>query len=64
MNLEREDLEKDLVFVCFIIMENKLKPITTKEIDVLRNASIRCVMVTGDNILTATYIAKQCNLID
>jgi cation-transporting ATPase 13A3/4/5 len=46
--LLREDVESSLIFLGLIIMENRLKPETTGIIGVLRNASIRTVMVTGE----------------
>lgn len=40
-------MEKNLNFVGLIVMENKLKPETTPVINELREANIRCIMVTG-----------------
>jgi cation-transporting P-type ATPase 13A2 len=62
--MRREDAESDLAFAGFIIFENKLKPTTTSIIDELGTAGIRKVMCTGDNILTAISVARECNLID
>ena len=62
--MERSDAESDLTFVGFIIFENKLKPATTEVIDELNSAAIRSVMCTGDNILTAISVARECHLID
>jgi len=61
--LQREDLENDLVFIGFIIMENRIKAATPNCIMKLHAAEIRTVMVTGDNILTAISVAKQCGMI-
>lgn len=41
-------MEKNLNFVGLIVMENKLKPETTPVIKELREANIRCIMVTGE----------------
>lgn len=41
-------MEKNLNFVGLIVMENKLKPETTLVIKELREANIRCIMVTGE----------------
>src|SRR6195952_4452004 len=60
----RIEAESDLNFVGFIIFENKLKDATTGVIDELAEANIRRVMCTGDNILTAISVARECNLID
>lgn len=62
--MKREEAESNLEFVGFIIFENKLKDTTTDVIDELRGANIRTVMCTGDNILTAISVARECNLID
>jgi len=62
--LRREEVECDLDFVGFIIFENKLKPTTAAVIDELLMSNIGVVMCTGDNILTAVSVARECNLID
>ncbi|ODV92055.1 hypothetical protein CANCADRAFT_30324 [Tortispora caseinolytica NRRL Y-17796] len=61
--LSRDDVESELEFVGFIIFENKLKPATTSVIHELRDADIRQVMCTGDNILTAVSVSKECGLV-
>ena len=62
--MRREDAESKLDFVGFIVFENKLKPTTTKIIHELRDANIRTVMCTGDNILTAISVGRECGLIE
>ena len=62
--MKREDAESKLNFVGFIVFENKLKPSTASVLDELSEAGIRRVMCTGDNILTAISVARECNLID
>ncbi|XP_071805048.1 polyamine-transporting ATPase 13A3-like [Asterias amurensis] len=61
--LNRDQVERDLTFVGLLIMQNKMKPETKPVIDELMNASIRTVMVTGDNILTAINIARKCGMV-
>ena len=61
--VERDGFEFDLTFMGFIIMENKLKPITTSIIDILQEAHVRTIMVTGDNVLTAISVARQCHIV-
>jgi len=63
MAAKREDLEFDLNFIGFLIMENKLKAVTTQIIDTLHSAEIRTIMVTGDNALTAISVARQCHIV-
>lgn len=62
--MKRPDVESGLDFVGFIIFENKLKPTTTAVLDELLRSNIGAVMVTGDNILTAISVARECNLIN
>ncbi|KAI9714775.1 MAG: hypothetical protein M1820_000064 [Bogoriella megaspora] len=62
--MKREEAESDLEFLGFIVFENKLKPTTTGVIQELTEANIRNVMCTGDNILTAISVARECELID
>lgn len=62
--MPRQDAEYDLRFVGFIIFENKLKDSTADVINEMNDAGIRNVMCTGDNILTAISVARECNLID
>jgi cation-transporting ATPase 13A2 len=62
--MKREEAESQLDFLGFIIFENKLKPTTTGVLEELGEASIRKVMCTGDNILTAVSVARECDLID
>lgn len=63
MSCERDEIEKDYTFVGFLIMENRLKPVTTGVIDLLHAADIRTIMVTGDNALTAISVARQCHIV-
>lgn len=62
--MTRADVESDLDFVGLIIFENKLKPTTSAVLDELLQSNIGAVMVTGDNILTAISVARECNLIN
>ena len=62
--MKREEAESNLDFAGFIVFENKLKDTTAEIISDLRDADIRTVMCTGDNILTAISVARECGLID
>lgn len=62
--MPRDELECDLTLTGFLIMENRLKPKTTQIIEELKRANIRPVMVTGDNVLTALSVARECHMID
>lgn len=60
---ERESVESGMTFAGFIIFENKLKKSTKPTLRSLNEAKIRTVMCTGDNILTAISVARECELI-
>ncbi|CAN6655068.1 vacuolar cation-transporting ATPase Ypk9p [Trichomonascus vanleenenianus] len=59
----RAEVESDLKLIGFIIFENKLKEHTTATIRELRNAKIRTVMCTGDNVLTAISVGRECHIV-
>lgn len=61
--LTRAEVESNLEFLGFIIFENKLKPSTSGVISELNGASIRNIMCTGDNILTAISVARESGMI-
>jgi predicted P-type ATPase len=63
-HLTREGLEENLTFSGLLVFQNKLKPETAATmIDLKHKANIRTIMATGDNIQTAAYVAKQCDLV-
>ncbi|XP_033763720.1 LOW QUALITY PROTEIN: probable cation-transporting ATPase 13A3 [Pecten maximus] len=62
--IQREQVEKDLRFLGLMVMENRLKPSSASVIHQLKEANIRPVMVTGDNMLTALSVARECGMID
>jgi len=59
--LTREDAECDLVFCGFIISECPLKEDTKSVIEELTQSAHEVKMITGDNQLTAAYIAQELN---
>jgi len=59
----RDEVEKNLNFLGFLIMQNKLKGATVKSIFELNEADIRTIMATGDNMLTAISVARKCGII-
>ncbi|KAJ5757043.1 uncharacterized protein N7511_007225 [Penicillium nucicola] len=61
--MTRTEAESNLEFLGFIIFENKLKPSTASVISELNEAGIRNVMCTGDNILTAISVARECKML-
>jgi len=66
--LRKDDLRKacesGLTFSALVVMENKLKPETRAVLEKLGEARVRCVMVTGDNVLTAITVAREAALFD
>ncbi|GAW12630.1 hypothetical protein ANO14919_020000 [Xylariales sp. No.14919] len=62
--IKREDVETGLEFVGFIIFENKLKETTAAVLRELNQSNIGSIMVTGDNILTAISVARNCSLVE
>ncbi|NWY68292.1 AT132 ATPase, partial [Erithacus rubecula] len=63
LQLPRDSVESDLNFLGFLVMKNVLKPESAPVIQLLRSASIRPVMVTGDNMLTALHVARGCRML-
>ena len=61
--IAREDAEKNLIFLGLLIVKNKLKERTKDSLIKYDNADLRMLMATGDNILTAICVSKECNLI-
>ncbi|KAM9445089.1 polyamine-transporting ATPase 13A2 isoform 1-T1 [Clarias gariepinus] len=61
-SIKRVDVEADLQFLGLLVMKNQVKPESAGAISVLRQALIRPVMVTGDNILTALNVARACGM--
>ena len=62
-SISREDVEKNMIFLGFLIVKNKLKEKTKESLIKYDEADLRMVMATGDNILTAICVSKECNLI-
>lgn len=61
--VKRSEVEAGLHFVGFAILLNCLKPETTPVILELQAARLRVVMITGDNIMTALCVAKECFIV-
>ncbi|KAF3827432.1 hypothetical protein GH733_002918 [Mirounga leonina] len=62
-NISRDVIENNMDFMGLIVMQNKLKQETPAVLEDLHKANIRTVMVTGDNMLTAVSVARDCGMI-
>jgi magnesium-transporting ATPase (P-type) len=63
MQVARDDIETDLKFLGVINFRNVMREETPAVIQELEGGEIRCVMVTGDSVLTAISIAKEASMI-
>ncbi|KAM4728657.1 polyamine-transporting ATPase 13A3-like isoform 2-T2 [Anableps anableps] len=61
--LSRDLIETNMEFLGLIIMQNKIKQETAGVLTVLQRANIRTLMVTGDNMLTAISVARDCGMV-
>ncbi|XP_056277596.1 polyamine-transporting ATPase 13A3-like isoform X5 [Pseudoliparis swirei] len=62
-SLSRVLIETNMEFLGLIIMQNKIKEETAGVLLELRQANIRTLMVTGDNMLTAISVARDCGMV-
>ena len=63
-HLKREEVERELHFAGFLILQCPLKDDAHKAIRMLNESSHRVVMITGDNPLTAVHVARQVEIVD
>ena len=61
--ITREKAESKLIFLGLLIVQNKLKEETKPTLNILEQAGLKMVMATGDNLLTAISVSKECELI-
>ena len=61
--IERSSVESNMIFLGLLVVQNKLKNATSISIETLQDSNYKMVMATGDNILTAISVAKECLLI-
>ncbi|CAG9462723.1 unnamed protein product [Pedinophyceae sp. YPF-701] len=61
---DEESLESDLTLVGLVGLEDPVRPEAPAAIEKCRHAGIKVRMLTGDNLVTGTSIAKQCGIID
>jgi len=63
-NLKREEVECDLHFAGFLVLQCPLKDDAIKAVRMLNESSHRVVMITGDNPLTAIHVARKVEIVD
>ncbi|KAL1986101.1 hypothetical protein VTN96DRAFT_6998 [Rasamsonia emersonii] len=63
-NYSREEIESDLNFAGFLVLQCPLKEDAVKAVRMLNESSHRVVMITGDNPLTAVHVARQVEIVD
>ncbi|KAF2402101.1 hypothetical protein EJ06DRAFT_508445 [Trichodelitschia bisporula] len=63
-DLKREDVEKDLHFAGFLVLQTPLKDDAKQAVRMLNESSHRCIMITGDNPLTAVHVAREVEIVD
>ncbi|EAA63717.1 hypothetical protein AN3146.2 [Aspergillus nidulans FGSC A4] len=63
-NYTREEIESELIFAGFLVLQCPLKDDAIKAVRMLNESSHRVVMITGDNPLTAVHVARQVEIVD
>ncbi|KAJ3038190.1 Calcium-transporting ATPase 10, plasma membrane-type [Rhizophlyctis rosea] len=59
---KKDDPEHDLVFIALVGIKDPLRKEVPGAVAVCQKAGLTIRMVTGDNILTACKIARECNI--
>ncbi|KIP05730.1 hypothetical protein PHLGIDRAFT_30782 [Phlebiopsis gigantea 11061_1 CR5-6] len=62
--LSRDKIESALTFVGFLVFHCPLKADAVETLKMLNDSSHRCIMITGDNPLTAVHVAKDVEIVD
>ena len=62
--LSRDEVEKDLEFGGFAILQCPLKPESEPALRMLKESSHQLVMITGDAPLTACHAASKVHIVD
>ena len=63
---EENDLlsdQKDIIFVSVFCLRDSLRPNVQESVIKCHEAHVNVIMVTGDNIMTATAIGKECHIL-
>ena len=54
----------NLIYMGYLIIKDTIRPTASQSIEILHKAGINVVMITGDNINTATAIAKEAKIME
>ncbi|EIW70519.1 hypothetical protein TREMEDRAFT_43233 [Tremella mesenterica DSM 1558] len=60
----RDEVEGGLTFAGFLVFHCPLKPDAVETLKMLADSSHRCIMITGDNPLTAVHVARDVEIVD
>lgn len=63
-NLTRESVESQLTFAGFLVFTCPLKEDSREALKELNESSHRCIMITGDNPLTACHVAREVYIVE
>ncbi|WEL39096.1 haloacid dehalogenase-like ATPase [Encephalitozoon hellem] len=63
-SIDRAADECGMEFLALIVFSNKLKANSKRTIEELNEANIRSIMCTGDNILTAISVGRECRIVE
>ncbi|KAI0319700.1 endoplasmic reticulum Ca-transporting P-type ATPase [Amylostereum chailletii] len=62
--MTRDEVESKLKFAGFLIFHAPLKEDAVASLKMLADSSHRCIMITGDNPLTAVHVARDVEIVD
>ncbi|KAF7789236.1 hypothetical protein EIP86_000177 [Pleurotus ostreatoroseus] len=62
--ITRDQVEISLTFVGFLVFHCPLKADAVDTLKMLVDSSHRCIMITGDNPLTAVHVARDVEIVD
>ncbi|KAE9384690.1 hypothetical protein BT96DRAFT_841841, partial [Gymnopus androsaceus JB14] len=62
--LARDAIESNLTFAGFLVFHCPLKADAVDTLKMLADSSHRCIMITGDNPLTAVHVVKTVEIVD
>ncbi|KAH6586265.1 hypothetical protein BASA50_000729 [Batrachochytrium salamandrivorans] len=60
--IRRDKVEKNMIFLGFLLFENPVKQESFETVRTLRDAKIRSVIITGDSAFTAVHVARELGL--